>query len=513
MMLQLLGLLALAFQRADEVVHVDASLELDGRLLSWDSVRGLPGGEHDLVLALRKDGVRELRVHAIEAQRVDPVPRLVVPMLDDVVAWGVAELRSEAGRELLLLTPGGAFSYSFGKEGYRDNALPLARTELLYDLANPSALPRWRYILPALGADGRDGLLLPERGALVLWSPQADAPGHARSATFPRRAAGSAAQASSSVAGAEPGAEESEPESSSGEARRGGPFLSLESDVLLADSHSYRAPALVDLAGDGGSDLVDFDGKSLFIHLDAAEQPSRVEALPAYLREENTELSLSFHDLDGDGDLDLLARIEARARGLGNRSVKLVALLNDGRVLLPGAPSQMLRFEASRVRAGVRDIDGDGRPDLIVNTFTMPSLLATVTGPEFTLTQMVFFGESGGFARQAAVRYEQKFDESGAAAAIARYHWVLDCDGDGIADLCAVDLLGRIHVRRLQKRSGFLRGTRWELDAEPWRSFDTQGSGRALSVRDLNGDGLGDLVSTSEQRLSIFLSLRPGAKR
>ncbi len=484
-----------------ETLHVDASLELDGRLLSWEAVRGLPGGGMDLVLAVQRRGARELRIHAVEAERVDPVPRRVVPMLEDVVAWGAAELRADAGRELLLLTPGGAFSYSLLREGYRDNAFALARTELLHDLADPGALPRWRYVLPGLGSDGRDGLLLAERGALSLWAPDPGAAAYSRVAQFPRRAR---------ARNAGPGDGEDD---GPGGGRGAGPFLLAASDVLLVDAHGYRAPALVDLSGTGRRDLVDFDGERLQVHLSAAAEPTRSEPLPDYLKSGEPELTFAFHDLDGDGDLDLLVSARPDSKGLANVAVQLFVSLNDGRTLLPPRPNQVLRFEAARVTADVRDIDGDGRPDLVVRTFSMPSLLETVTGPRFTLTHLVFFGEKGGFARQAAVRYEQTFDESGAAAAIANYQWVLDCDGDGIADLCAVDLAGSVSVRRLRQRSGFLRGTRWELDERPWRSFEARGSIGSLVVRDLNGDGLGDLVSAGEERLSVFLSVRRGGRR
>lgn len=489
----------------DEVTYVDASLELDGRLLSWEITEGLGEGRVDLVLAVRRQGRRELRVHALAGVRVDPVPRRVVPILDDVVAWGSAELRADPGRELLLLTPGGAFSYSLTRDGYRDNAQALARAELIYDIADAQALPRWRYVLPGLGADGRDGLLLPERDGLSLWdSGTGEGARYGERARFSRgtRAPGAVLQVSS-----DGGLEREEGRVRRGTAREG-PFLLGAAGTLLDDAHSYRAPALVDLDGNGRLDLVDFDGKRLWVHRDCAQEPSRVEELPAYLNDGDAGLALAFHDLDGDGDLDLLAHLRGTSSGLKNTPQRLLVLLNDGRRHFPETPHQVLRFEAAALRAEVADVDGDGRPDLVVRIFSLPTALQAVTGPEFTLTHLIFFGEPEGFARQAGLRHEERFDESGAGAALANRRWVLDCDGDGIADLCAVDLSGRLSVRRLKKRSSFLRGTRWELDPSPWRTFDTRGSIGSFEVRDLNGDGLGDLVSAGEERLAIFLSQR-----
>ena len=89
----------------------------------------------------------------------------------------------------------------------------------------------------------------------------------------------------------------------------------------------------------------------------------------------------------------------------------------------------------------------------------------------------------------------------------------MDCDGDGLADLVEVDLDGRVGIRRLRRRSSFFGGTSWSLERAHWKRFETGGSIRSLDVRDLNGDGLGDVVSAGERRLTILLSLRPGRRR
>ena len=495
-------LFSFAAMPQDDVFFVDASLELDGRLLSWETVHGLPDGEVDLVLAVERNGVRELRVHAVLADRVDPKPRRLVPMLDDIVAWGATELRDEPGKELLLVTPGGAYSYSLTRDGYRDNARQLARAELIYDVPDPEALPRWRYVLPNFAANGRAAVLLPERDVLALWTPKDGEPAlYERTASYARMPVARDG-VEVSIGGDDSGVREGSGDS--------GPFLLSEGGTLLADAHAYRAPALVDVDGDGRLDLVDLVLDQLEVRLDAAAEPTRVESFPAYLRQGEEDLDFAFHDLDGDGKQDLIVRARGEGGGVRNTTIRLLLLVNDGTRLLPPEPTQVLRFDAASVRFAVRDIDGDGRPDLIVRTFSLPSMLQAVTGPEFTLTHLVYFGERGGFARQPALRHVETFDESGASAAIANYEWELDCDGDGIVDLCAVDLSGKISVRRLRKQSSFLRGTRWELDTTPWRTFDARGSIGSLVVRDLNGDGLGDLVSAGPERLTIYLSRRRG---
>ncbi|MEX1026062.1 MAG: VCBS repeat-containing protein [Planctomycetota bacterium] len=491
---------------ADEAFFVDATLDVGAELLSWEIVRGLPGGVVDLVLAMRSSGQRELRVHAVTPRTVEPIARHVVPILADVIAWADADVRADEGRELVFVTKRGAWSYSLTREGYRDNVAPLVRSDSIYDMPDPGELPRWRYVLPGDDADRRDRLILPERDGFTLWGPgAADAGEYVARAHFPR------AVPERERAG-EADASRAEGDTQVGVRLQAGgtPFLfeGEASGSLLFESHFYRSPALVDVDGDGQLDLVQRRGKGLSVHVHLAQEPTRTEELPAYLVKEGSELTLRLHDLDGDGDVDILAKLSASDGGLENGDVRVLVLLNDGERLLPGAPAMVLKFEAAELRAEVTDVDGDGRPDLVVREFQMPSALDVVGGLEFTLTHLVYFATSDGFERRPSVRRQSTYDENAVQNAIANYELVLDCDGDGIADLAAVDLAGRLTVRRVQKRSRFLRPATWELEAAPWRSFETGGAIDSLTVMDINGDGLGDLLSASRERLTIHLSQR-----
>ena len=90
-----------------DVFFVDASLELEARLLNWRVVRGLGrkgSSARDLVLTLLlDDGSRELRLHDLTTAGVAKEPRVKVSIMQDYTAWGVADVRQEAGLELQLL--------------------------------------------------------------------------------------------------------------------------------------------------------------------------------------------------------------------------------------------------------------------------------------------------------------------------------------------------------------------------------------------------------------------------
>ena len=58
-----------------ESYYVDASIEPGGRLLSWAFVDMDEDGALELVLAVRtNDGERELHLHRMRADRVEPEP-------------------------------------------------------------------------------------------------------------------------------------------------------------------------------------------------------------------------------------------------------------------------------------------------------------------------------------------------------------------------------------------------------------------------------------------------------
>ena len=513
-----LGLLGAQVAQANDSFFLDASLEPTGRILDWQAIAGLPGAEaplhRDLVLAVRTASGRELRFHALRPNGIDPQPRSTVLMLKDVIAWGVADVRAEAGKELLLLTRGGAWSYSLLKDGYRGNVTALAKTELIYDLPNPERLPYWAFVLPGPSGKAQDRVLLPGREGYALWaSDPTDSGTWKPGPLFPAGAEEKVRGTEDQATGAG-----SKRELSIGVVLEGdaSPFLSDKENAaadLLYDSLAYRAPALLDVDGDDRLDLLAWTEEGLALHSDGSEKATWVRPLPEYLSPKDTSLDLTLADLDGDGDLDVLAKLTAKADGLEDSAVRLLILLQkDGR-FFPSKPDQVLRFKAAELRTQVTDVNGDGRPDLVIRKFELPGLLESVNGLSFTFTHLVYFGNKRGFERKPAVKSVQIFDENNVAGAIANYKLVRDCDGDGYADLVALDLQGRLSIRRIKKKSSFFGGDTWSLEAAPWKLFDTRGAITSLDVPDLNGDGLGDLVSLGSKRLTVLLSQRRKGSR
>jgi hypothetical protein len=389
----------------------------------------------------------------------------------------------------------------------------LVEEDLLYDVPGNRSLPYWPYCIP--GKD-RDSVLLPGREGYSISGPLHDQESSAGAtasygtwATFSKASATAERPISSTAASRQ-------------EVRiafEGSSNLFLGEDrqdsVLLSDSKSYGAPALVDVNGDGQMDLVIADEQELRVHLSRdgriSSQTPRIETLPEYLEADDARVSLDFVDVNNDGLQDLIALVEEDIDGFKNGNKRLLVLMNDGQRLLPPQPQQVMRFEAAVIRYHVGDVDGDGMPDLVLRKFNLPSMLGAVTGLEFELTHLIFLGQKRAkspFERKPAMKSIQLFNENTVGGAIKNRKLEADCDGDGIADLVEVDLEGRIVIRRVRRESSFFSGDSWELDKNPWKRFDTPGTTTSTEVLDVNQDGLGDVVSAGEYSLTIYLSSR-----
>lgn len=508
---------------SNDASFIDASVRVDGILLDWTFVDIEGDGAKELGLSVRTPrGERELRFHRMTAQSIDPEPFRTIPILKDIIAWTIADVRPKLeGNELVLLTRQGAWSFDPRQTGYKGNIEKLCETSLLYDVPSPRELPYWSYVLEA--EDGSDLLLLPQRGGFRIFGPRPE--GTSDGDELPWRALATF-QGSSDKAPNDPEDQARRTAEAKREGRRREvrlsatvgdtlqPFLGTGStQSLVDDNFRIQAPALVDINGDGRRDMLLLDGDRLKVHLAGAggipREPSRTEVVPDFLTRDDTRAALRLVDINGDGRVDLLGIWSEDVDGFENAEWRIYVMLSRKDAMLPERPDQVLRFTAAELRATVTDVDGDGKPDLAIRSFELPTMLETVTGLEFKYSHIMYLGEkSGTFSRRPALKQSQTFDEESVSAVLANRVLKMDCSGDGVADLVEVNLAGELGVRRLRKESSFFGGDAWTIDDGYWKRYASRGSVSSLSVEDLNGDGLGDIVSGSESILTVYLSQR-----
>jgi len=510
---------------SDDIAWIDASVLVDGQVLAAESEDIDGDGRQEITVAVydRSLSRRELRVWRLneEGQR-DQSPFITVPVLDDVVAWCWADVRAEAGKELIFLSRSGAWSYSITLDGYRNNISRLVDVELLYDIPSPESLPHWDYVLSC--PEG-DQLLLPELGGYSIWVPErgVDASGNGALAR------GSQFRVSPRLVQTTPGDRRRIEVSAGGvvisSGRMDNPLVDVEGDghkgPLVDAGSRLRSPALVDVNGDGRDDLVRLGHEELHVHLATAQgisnAVSATEEFPPYLQglDDDTNTTLELFDMDDDGDIDVLVKLRADSgsRLESNQQLSFLVLINNGR-LLPDQPQQILKFEATTVTPTLTDVDGDGRVDLVFKKMTAPSLreIASPDGLSLTRSLLVFLGnEDGLFERRPALDRPQSFDETSMGDAVTKQIIGADCNGDGIGDLIDVNLAGEVRIHRIMKESSFFGGDSWTVDETAWRRFGTRANMRDFSTDDLNGDGLADVLSTRGERLTLLLSKRVGA--
>lgn len=247
---------------------------------------------------------------------------------------------------------------------------------------------------------------------------------------------------------------------------------------------SSRAVALSDADGDGRLDLLALSegplspmalaapgtrsplGLALFLNRGGAWE--RTPDGPAADRTFGSGLAVG--DVDGDGALDVLLASSAQ----GDRALLRLSRRGDDPRFLPVELAAIP--ERSFVQAvALGDLDRDGRADLLVST------LSARTG-EFTSRVDVLLSRPPGFERVPVLSEEGR--KSRGAAALG------DLDGDGRPDLALLSGDGTLETYLGDGRGGFAAAAR--VAPPPER---VGCAGYHVAIRDLDGDGRGDVVA------------------
>ena len=249
--------------------------------------------------------------------------------------------------------------------------------------------------------------------------------------------------------------------------------------------------AVADLDGDGRPDLIvasagdayQSDGALSVLWNTTAKGSSDLSFAPPKVLVSDSPSSVVVADLNGDGKPDLLVGDYAGPYAPGGT---VIVLLNT---TAPGAapsfaPPQTLPGDASSVRAAVADLNDDGKPDVLVTNkgrYTETPLLNTTADGAATVS----------FVPQPTFRVGTR------VYAVA----VADLNGDGKPDLVIAD---KPHATVI----AFPGNGDGTFQIQP--TFRVQPGPASVVLTDVNGDGIPDLVSADHYANTVSVLLGNG---
>ncbi|MBD8078608.1 VCBS repeat-containing protein [Cellulosimicrobium arenosum] len=323
--------------------------------------------------------------------------------------------------------------------------------------------------------------------------------------------------------------------------------VKIEAAGDAVDVYGTPSPVVADFTGDGDLDLVtgEFrDEPTFFENVGTRADPQYAAGKPVQLTDGGTlalELEMivvSAIDWDGDGDTDLVIGEEDGRVSL----VENTGDLDDGAPVFE--PPVYFQQEATHVKVGALstpsgvDWNGDGRQDLLVgDSAGFVSYVENLGGDDATPS----WAAPVRLEADGTVIHHQA-GPNGSVQGPAEEKWgytsptAADWNGDGLPDVIVNDIWGRVVWYENV-------GTRTEPElaaAQPvtvqwdgatpkpaWNWWDPQGDELVVQwrttpvVRDIDGDGLTDLVMTDHEGYLAFyervetddgLALRPGER-
>jgi hypothetical protein len=233
------------------------------------------------------------------------------------------------------------------------------------------------------------------------------------------------------------------------------------------------APVLVavaDVNGDGRPDLVVTNATSNTVSVLLGNGNGTFQSAVNFTVG-STPLAVAVADVNGDGRPDLVV---ANRGPFGTPGNTVSVLLGNGNGTFQSAVNYTVGSFPDAV--AVADVNGDGRPDLVVAN-------------ELSSTVSVLLGNGNG-TFQSAVNFAVGSDPTSVAVA--------DVNGDGHPDLVVANLGPNSVSVLLGNGNGTFKAA---------QNFATGSSPTAVAVADVNGDGLPDLVTANYDSNSVSVLL------
>jgi hypothetical protein len=263
--------------------------------------------------------------------------------------------------------------------------------------------------------------------------------------------------------------------------------------TFLSAERWIRRPFLGDADGDGRRDLLCLgpDGSELRIHRQGKDGAfskgpdwtGRFEGVKALLPE----------DLDGDRRIDLAA-----VGSKGDDETDIRFFLNRDGTFRPEAPDEILKFSGYAVTPHLADLDGDGRVELAVSSFSLSAEDLLKGGK--VVRALVIFGRDpeGLFGRRPAFRVDEPFSAAEVKGLAQPVNFGADLFGGGARQALHLDREGAVVARRFDRSL--------RLEGEPSWRFVASRAVIGIDALSLNGDGRSDLILRHVRSVTVLVS-------
>ena len=457
-------------------------------------------GRADLIVPRfdRSNG-RELHIHHQTADNSFETTPQRIDVKSDMVAFAIADIRADAGNELILITPTALFSLSANIDGFVGNVRHLYDWKLLIRNPDPTEL----LYLPTsdINGDGRLDVVLPgeekygvflnEGGDRLVQSAEI-------SLVKPRKNVERFIRSSNvevdGVAIDERGFSiSSELTSLSQYAFWITPWVEDDNTQPVAGTERWlQGFEFASFNQDQRKDFYQLVENDLVIHLqkkDASYADPFIAAETATKADEPNDLdqpdegigTLQLVDFDGDGDSDI---VETRNRF---RAITLRLFRNDGKKPNLKFPTQVLKIRGMDAMPSFIRLDPHQKPLLALNVFSIP--LAKMLRDVQIHRRLLLFAPASNsekvFSESPLSTWREEFRAESVANLLPN-SLEFDVDNDGRPDLLNVSPNGLLAARRITRELMVESEVFWEY--MPERSI------QSFRVMDLNGDKHPDLA-------------------
>ncbi|MBN1906918.1 MAG: VCBS repeat-containing protein [Deltaproteobacteria bacterium] len=466
-------------------------------------------GLQDIIIATWSEANgREFLIYTQETSgNFSGAPWRRIEIKKDIVAFALADLRTDPGSEFLLFTGSACYSLSCIKEGYTGNLKKLFEFELIKSVPDKKAID-FLGALSDLNSDSLVDILIPGQKNYFLFKGQPDE-GFSKPLILPeakiilKKSKQGQNNLSIGPAGVSAG----------GQALYANLLISkLQPETLKYPVHP---PILNSRNWIPGVSTGRFNSDELhdFIYLDDIESDNKkrvnvvyqlktdeLPSVPSWQGELTLYDTIKMMEVNGDRLMDI---ITVKMSGLN--SILYIFLNKEGRFVFD-KPDHIIKLTGILSDFEAIDLNLDGYPELIINTYYVSPLKAVSSG-SVERRLLIFKGRNRGeektlFDRTPAFTYDENFTATNFKALTGERSFSGDFDGDGVNDVISIDNNGALNANRINRDL--------KLEAEPLFRFSPVHFITGKTLVRLNQDNRTDIILEHQQGLSLILS-RKGA--